>query len=320
VKLLIGFTLLFTIVFAIAFYWFYNFASERALVRIQEDLHDTLLAAAEGVNAENFVSLAREGVPREDGYTDDSRYWEHVGWLKTVHEIEPRAAIYTYIKSDKENEIIFIGSSGAVEDPPWGAKFLEHYISGGTLLRGLKETTFKDNFNPYVDKYGKWVSGYTPIKNQQGELVGALGIDFKADYVYEVQEAIENRVFVAFSITYMTLFVLVFFISDRLTRSAIALTRIAECIGEGDYDHDLSGLSKGRFRDEIGMLAAVFGIMIEKVGRREKNLRNQVEKLKIEVDEAKRREQVKEIVDTDFFQDLQAKADSMRQRKKQRTE
>lgn len=316
VKLLIGFTLLFTIVFAIAFYWFYNFASERALVRIQEDLRNTLTAAANGVDAEKFVSLASEGVPREDGYTDDPRYWEHVGWLKTVHEIEPRAAIYTYIRSDKENEVIFIGSSGAVENPPWGAKFMERFSSKGPLLKGLQETIFNRNFKPYVDKYGKWVTGYTPIRNKEGDPVGGLGIDFKADYVYEVQEAIQNRVFFAFSITYMTLFVLVFFVSDRLTRSTVALTRIAERIGEGDYEHDLSGLIKGRFRDEIGRLAAVFGIMIEKVGRREKNLRNQVEKLKIEVDEAKRREQVKEIVDTDFFQDLQAKANSMRQRKK----
>jgi HAMP domain-containing protein len=316
VKLLIGFTLLFTIVFAIAFYWFYDFASERALSRIQEDLRNTLAAAANGVDAEKFISLSREGVPREDGYTDDPRYWEHARWLKTVHEIEPRAAIYTYIKSDKENEVIFIGSSGALENPPWGAKFLEHYRSKGPLLQGLKETIFGRNFKPYEDKYGRWVSGYTPIINKEGEPAGGLGIDFKADYVYEGQEAIQNRVFFAFSVTYMTLFVLVLFISTRLTRSTVTLTSIAERIGEGDYEHDLSGLSKGRFRDEIGMLAAVFGIMIEKVGRREKNLRNQVEKLKIEVDEAKRREQVKEIVDTDFFQDLQAKADSMRQRKK----
>ena len=48
VKLLVGFTLLFTIVFAVVFYWFNLFAESMALGRIEEDLTDTLLAAAAG--------------------------------------------------------------------------------------------------------------------------------------------------------------------------------------------------------------------------------------------------------------------------------
>lgn len=315
VKLLIGFTLLFTVVFAVAFYWFYNFTSDKALARIQEDLRDTLLAAAKGVDVEQFVALYQEGVPRADGYTDDARYWDHVNWLLTVHEIEPRADVYTYIESERENEVIFVGSSGAVADPPWGAEFLEPYPSKGTLLRGLQETTFKNDFQPYTDKYGEWVSGYTPIENDQGELVGALGVDFRAGYVYDVQRAVRNQVGVAFAVTYVTLFLLVLLISDGLTRPTLALTQIAERIGEGDYEQDLSSLSGGRSRDEIGTLAHVFSIMVDKVRQREQKLRRQVEELKIEIDEAERKEQVEKIVDSDFFRDLQAKAQRVRVRR-----
>jgi HAMP domain-containing protein len=315
VKLLIGFTLLFTVVFAVAFYWFYNFASDKALARIQEDLRDTLLAAAEGVDVEQFVALYKEGVSRADGYTDDPRYWDHVNWLLTVHKIEPRADVYTYIESDRESEVIFVGSSGAVADPPWGAKFLQPYHSGGTLLRGLQETTFKNDFQPYTDEYGEWVSGYSPIENDQGELVGALGVDFRAGYVYDVQQAVRDQVGVAFAITYVTLFLLVLLISNGLTRPTIALTQIAERIGEGDYEQDLSSLSAGRSRDEIGTLAHVFSIMVDKVRQREQTLRRQVEELRIEIDETKRKEQVEKIVDSDFFRDLQAKAQRVRSRR-----
>ncbi len=312
VKLLIGFTLLFTLVFAVAFYWFYNFASDMALQRIQEDVQDTLMGAAQGVDAENFVTLCQEVTPREDGYPDDERYWEHINWLATVEDIEPRARVYTYIEGKEKNQVFFVGSSGAILDPPAGAKFLEPYTSSGPLLHGLEKTTY--NLEGYQDKWGRWISAYTPIKDEEGNNVGALGIDFLAEYVSQVQQAIRDKVAIAFAVTYATLFILVLLISNGLTRPIISLTQIAGRIGEGDYEQDLSPLSRSRLPDEINTLAQVFDIMVDKVYQREQNLRKQVEELKIEIDEVKRQKQVEEIVDTEFFKDLQARARAMRQR------
>jgi hypothetical protein len=53
--------------------------------------------------------------------------------------------------------------------------------------------------------------------------------------------------------------------------------------------------------------------MIEKVRGREESLRKQVEKLIIQVDQAKRQKDVAEVVESDFFQDLQSKAKSLRE-------
>jgi hypothetical protein len=53
---------------------------------------------------------------------------------------------------------------------------------------------------------------------------------------------------------------------------------------------------------------------------REQSLRRQIQQLRIEIDDVKRQKQVSEIVDTDFFQDLRAKARSMRQRRSKRGE
>jgi GAF domain-containing protein len=47
---------------------------------------------------------------------------------------------------------------------------------------------------------------------------------------------------------------------------------------------------------------------------REQNLRQQIQQLRIEIDEVKRQKQVSEIIDTDFFQDLKQKARRMRSR------
>ena len=49
---------------------------------------------------------------------------------------------------------------------------------------------------------------------------------------------------------------------------------------------------------------------------REQSLRQVIQQLRIEIDEVKRQQQVSEIVDTDFFQDLQERARAMRARKR----
>ena len=66
--------------------------------------------------------------------------------------------------------------------------------------------------------------------------------------------------------------------------------------------------------DELGQLAHVFRRMAREVYARTKSLQQQVDELRIQVDVIKRREQVTEIVESDFFQDLQAKARTMRKR------
>jgi CHASE3 domain sensor protein/GAF domain-containing protein len=49
---------------------------------------------------------------------------------------------------------------------------------------------------------------------------------------------------------------------------------------------------------------------------REQKLRQEIQQLRIEIDESKKQKEVSDIVDTDFFQDLRAKARSLRQRNK----
>jgi hypothetical protein len=53
---------------------------------------------------------------------------------------------------------------------------------------------------------------------------------------------------------------------------------------------------------------------------REQSLKQEIIQLRIEIDEVKQRQQVKEIVDSDFFQDLTQRAKDMRQRHKQGNE
>lgn len=352
-KLLISFTIVFTIIFALAFYWFYTFATRQANARIQADLLDTLQGGSENIDAELLASVARDGIANEAGvawlaaseaeenetpdaaalreealanysdpvyFSDDPRYLALMGQLQQIHDIEPRAWPYLYVQGPQEGQITYIADLWARYDPSKAVPF-QFTKSSRRSLNGLNELTLRldenDQFVPYTDDWGQWISAYRPVLNANGASTGAIGIDFEASYVYEVQQGIRDRVWIAFGITYISIFVVVFLLARTLTRPIQRLTESAERLGEGDYSQDLAMVhSGGLTRDEIVTLADVFAIMTDKVYQREQTLRKQVEALRIEIDEGKRSKQVSEIAETDFFRDLQAKARDMRKRTK----
>jgi CheY-like chemotaxis protein len=73
--------------------------------------------------------------------------------------------------------------------------------------------------------------------------------------------------------------------------------------------------SVARRDDALGKLARVFQNMARQVYAREQSLRQQVQELQIEIDEAKKERQVAEITETEYFRDLCAKAQRLRQRR-----
>ena len=91
------------------------------------------------------------------------------------------------------------------------------------------------------------------------------------------------------------------------------LTAAASAVEEGTFD--MADLSEVTARpDSLGNLARVFERMAGEVRAREQRLRQQVENLRIEIDQTRKAREVREITDTDFFRDLQGRAKAMRAR------
>lgn len=325
-KILLTFTLLFLVIISGTYYWFFTFSMQRAITRVVEDLDVLLTGAVSQIDGDAFEALAAEGEVNADGYSDDARYWAHAETLGEIARIDPRSGLYTFIAGPREEELVFIGSNGAVADPPWGVLFREVCYEDpecGDLtpnLEAIRTGEIIHDTQIYEDRWGSWISGYAPIRNSANEVVGALGVDFRADYVIQIRSILETTFLLAFIITLIACVVVVILISRRMTQQVLRLTTYAERIGEGDYDLDLAPLKRNRFPDEITTLANVFDIMISKIAQREEKLKQQVADLQIQIDHARRDEQVREIVDNDFFQTLQNKAATMRARRGSITE
>jgi len=327
-KIWIGFILIFTPVFVASYYWFYQYTNSRVFQTITENLENTLTGTLKGIDKEHFASLYADESTNNpmcppaldadvNGYYPEENplYIEHVNWLYAAQQLEPQTRIYTYVKGIEPGEIIAIGSTGYFREPRGGFRFCQRYTStSSNIYNGL--TAQVDAWTPYTDSFGSWITSYTPIIDDNGNAIGAIGIDIEASYIKEVRDNILRNGAIAFVLSYILIFLLVFWLSGFLTRPIIGLAGVAKEIGEGDYSHEWMEASDDSrsFHDEIDTLTGVFKVMVDKVAQREKTLRARVQQLEIMVDRSKLDKQVKEIVESDFFQDLQSKVKGMRDR------
>ncbi|HET6443892.1 MAG TPA: response regulator [candidate division Zixibacteria bacterium] len=89
------------------------------------------------------------------------------------------------------------------------------------------------------------------------------------------------------------------------------LTDAAAAIEAEMFEPD-SLLAVRKRKDELGRLARVFQRMAKEIHLREQKLKQEVQQLRIELDAACQAQQVAEITDSDYFQQLQSKAQDLR--------
>ncbi len=106
-------------------------------------------------------------------------------------------------------------------------------------------------------------------------------------------------------------------LSDRIRYTTDFLSEVRgwiQRVAAGRYDRSFAA-DQGYQDHSLQSLAADFAQMAAQVQQREEELRREVQELRIEINEAKRRKQLEEITETDYFQQLQSKASSLRRRR-----
>jgi signal transduction histidine kinase/FixJ family two-component response regulator len=279
-KLLGGFTVVFSVVFATAFYWFYSYSIDKALSRVREDMKATAIGAAKGIDVNELMDLFENGVPEEDRLPDDPRFERQMAWFSQVKDVEPRAWPYTYVVIEDDTKpqnpnlsvlddretpyVIYITDLLLYHDVSKAAQFLEVGSPSEYTMRAYREGEIV--VRPlYSDDFGSWISTYLPLRDSSGETVAMLGLDFEADYVNEVKAGIRRQVLVASGATYLSLFTLVYVISRVVTAPIRKLTKAAEAIREGDYSTSIVPAKETTTNDELGILSTTFNSMAQQL-------------------------------------------------------
>ena len=339
-KLLLAFGSVFTVFFIVLAIWILQFSTNAANNRLKDTLRDLSVGGSTSLDVESFVALteadlaivpgetyppiagklAGTTVTSESRYPASEAYWIHNNELADIRRTNPEASPYTFYLAD-DGVVRAIGSWGALGypnmgvDDPDGFRFQQvvtEVIDEKTLgyfQQGFKETTFQP---AYTDDLSRWISVYSPIKDATGKVVGALGVDYDVAYVDRVRSDVQRSLYPVFIIAYVLLLGLVFFLTGQFAKRITRLNSVTRRVAEGNYDVDISSSAQAVFPDEMTELAKSFLVMTQKVGERERTFAQAVQVLKVEIDEAKRKDAVSEIVDSDFFNDLTKKAGAMR--------
>jgi methyl-accepting chemotaxis protein len=306
-KLLIAFMSVFAVFLAGIFYWFYQFSTAQMMNDLRQNLMVSASAAAGMIDAEEHVRLY------ESGEYDDADYRKIEQVLRIVRDSNPRTyTVYTAVLTPggAPNELTFVAEAEI------DALGVEYEAAAPEMLKAFEGMPTADT-NIREDEYGLTLSGYAPILDKNDEVAGIVCVDMDASDVYDMQKRITLIAILVCIIAFASVFAVVFIASGMITRPLSEITAAARIL-HNDQPYEPTLLDKvAEGTDEIGILARIFDQMAEKMYARQEELKREVAQLKIEIDQTRRQKEVKEIVDSDYFQDLKAKSESMRKRRQE---
>ena len=143
-----------------------------------------------------------------------------------------------------------------------------------------------------------------------------LGAEATPEFIQRIVDTLHSQLSLAmiamFTVSYLVIVAIVVIIGHGISRPLDSLTRYAERVEAGDYTA-MAPSKPSRVRDEITILSETLVSMVDKVQGREQSLKQQVVALQIVVDQSRKAQQVEEITESEFFSNLKARANELRQ-------
>lgn len=118
----------------------------------------------------------------------------------------------------------------------------------------------------YSDEWGAWLSGYTPIYDDEGNQMALLGIDIRTKEIYVELEKLLLYGLIAFGISIFAAVIFAYFLSKLVSSSLGMLCETVKKIGKGDF----STRSSLDTRDEFNDLSVAINHMAKGLEERER--------------------------------------------------
>jgi adenylate cyclase len=255
----------FTGIFLIAFLasgatgsFFYQQAREGLYQSIREQLQASASNIAALINGDALDSVRTAEDKNSKSYKDIQKLLRAVTQSTSEY-------LYAYTMRLKGGQVEFVVDTPPSDDDGDG-KISEDEMPApiGTvyknppqsLLQGFVQTS--SDKEPYVDQWGRTMSGYAPIFDSRGESVGLLGIDMDVSRIHQKLSAIVNGGMISLGLASTLAIILGIYFSRQTLVPIRQLQAAMSRVQEGDYAHSL----KTTRRDEFGQLADNFNNMV----------------------------------------------------------
>jgi len=225
--------------------------SESALFRqIQSNVENIAQCAAANVSGDILKEI-------EVGEEDTENYATIIDELALFRDNTELEYIYTLRKTE-DGRFLFVVDS----DPEEPASIGDECEYTEALDKAFSEQKTMADDEAFSDEWGMHVSAYSPIFHE-GAVVGAVGVDFSANWVEEQMVALRNLVIVICVITYGVSVVILLLLVSKFKRSMGKLNKKVEELagGSGDLTKEIDIYSK----DEFGTIASNLNAFIGQI-------------------------------------------------------
>lgn len=178
-------------------------------------------------------------------------------------------------------------------------------------IKSMQEIVYKD-----TETGDRYFISFAPT-NHLDWMVGTVIPE--ADFLGEIKKNNQRLLFAMMGMIMLAAGASIILSDRAIATPILSITQAAEEIEAEKFE--LTSLTPVLNRsDELGKLARVFQHMARQVYEREQKLKQQVQELRIEIDQSKKQQQVEEITGTDYFQNLQQKAKNIRRKSHNKTQ
>lgn len=113
----------------------------------------------------------------------------------------------------------------------------------------------------YRDQAGTWITAFAPIRDGQGQVFAILDVDYHVGVYMERLAAVRRQLYLNSLAGALLALVAGVLIAQQITRPVAQLSTLARRVVAGDLSAQVHVVA----RDEIGMLANVFHLMIDRL-------------------------------------------------------
>jgi signal transduction histidine kinase len=282
-KIWFVFLLIFIPAYTAICYGYYLFRVNNELEILTTRLTHQIDGIIATIDVENFKALYEQEIAKnkncppkpqtsfddaKNGYfpEDNPLFHEHMEWVKKIAALEPEQSIHTYVMGPEKNYVVIISSSWYFTNHDESFKFCQLY-KAPNMYKGLFKRV--DIWTPYHNEYGDWITTSIPIKDKNGEIVGAISVNIPTPQITTIQD---NLLLVTAAI-FLGIVLVSFGIMHNLTKAILKplnrLTALTSSIKDTATAIDFSGFKthKSRWRDETDILSDAIQGMISRLNK-----------------------------------------------------
>ena len=241
------------------------------------DISNVLTGALTNVDGHELAGLIKDGRANANGFSDDPRFQRQLKWLEQVHAINPKVWPTLIAWDAQTSQFLYAVDLWQKYDPDRAKKFRQPVLDEAVKAGAVvsgRSNLVIHTQDIVVDHWGSWLHAHTSIRDSDGQIAGVLVIAYRVDSMIEMRDTL-SRGFMLSALLGLGLMLLAWQVYIRLCAAPIK-TNITPA--QTNTQHSLTN------------------------------------PLQIEVNELQRKKEVRAIVGTEFFSDLQAKAERIRKK------